>query len=472
MLYIKYVIYKINDNYMKAIVVGDIILDINYISDITRTAPEAANIPVHNIISTNCILGGSANVANNLHQLGMDIELVSVIGDDSCGEKVTHLLNSLGIKHKLWVDESRKTTQKNRVFFNNILNCRYDIEDTNDITELVEDELFNYIISKQIEIIVISDYNKGVLTYSIVKRLITYANEHNIYTFVDPKIRDYLKYKNCFCFKPNLAEATQISNTTDIETSLMFIKEYIKCDNVIITCGKDGVIINEIHNNIRHVKPIHVVDVTGCGDVFISVLIYMFSISKDLYDACKVANYIAGISTTKVGNTIVNKGDIQNYIQKTVLEHDKIIFDYEINKITELSKRPNVVFTNGCFDILHSAHIKLFQYSKSQGDILVVGLNSDESIKRLKGTERPINNLEERTTILSLFNFIDYIIIFDEDTPYNVIKLLQPDIIVKGGDYCVENIVGAQYCKEVKIFNYIHNKSTSLVVSKIKNKTI
>ena len=148
------------------------------------------------------------------------------------------------------------------------------------------------------------------------------------------------------------------------------------------------------------------------------------------------------------------------------------MFDYEINKITELSKQSKVVFTNGCFDILHSAHIKLFQYSKSQGDILVLGLNSDESIKRLKGPERPINNIEERSTILSLFNFIDYIIIFDEDTPYNIIKLLQPDIIVKGGDYCAENIVGAQYCKEVKIFNYINNKSTSLVVSKIKNKPI
>jgi D-beta-D-heptose 7-phosphate kinase/D-beta-D-heptose 1-phosphate adenosyltransferase len=463
---------------MKVIVVGDIILDINYISDIKRTAPEAANIPVHNIISTNFVLGGSANVANNLHHLGMDIELVSIIGNDSCGEKVTRLLNSLDIKHKLWVDESRKTTQKNRVFYNNILNCRYDIEDTHDISEQVEHELFNYIMSKQIEIIVISDYNKGVLTCSFVKSLIKYANEHNIYTFVDPKICDYLKYKNCFCFKPNLSEATQISNTPDIETSLKFIKEHIECENLIITCGKDGVVIhdsNNIKNNIMHVKPIHVVDVTGCGDVFISVLIYMFSISTDLYDACKVANYIAGISTTKVGNTIVDKSDIKKYIQftqKNVLEHDKIIFDYEINKITELSKQSNVVFTNGCFDILHSAHIKLFQYSKSQGDILVLGLNSDESIKRLKGPERPINNIEERSAILSLFNFIDYIIIFDEDTPYNIIKLLQPDIIVKGGDYCAENIVGAQYCNEVKIFNYIQNKSTSLVVSKIKNKTI
>jgi D-beta-D-heptose 7-phosphate kinase/D-beta-D-heptose 1-phosphate adenosyltransferase len=292
---------------------------------------------------------------------------------------------------------------------------------------------------------------------------------------VDPKIRDYLKYKNCFCFKPNLTEATQISNTHDIEQSLSFIKDNIECENLIITCGKDGVIINELNNNIKHAKPIHVVDVTGCGDVFMSVIIYMFSISNDLYDACKVANYIAGISTTKVGNTIVDKTDIQNYIQflqKNILEHDKIIFDYEINKIIELSKQCNIVFTNGCFDILHSAHIKLFQYSKSQGNILVVGLNSDESIKRLKGPERPINNIEERTSILSLFNFIDYIIIFDEDTPYNIIKLLQPDIIVKGGDYCIENIVGAHYCKEVKIFNYIHNKSTSLVVSKIKNKTI
>ena len=460
---------------MKVIVVGDIILDINYISDITRTAPEAANIPVHNILTTNYVLGGSANVANNLHKLGMDVELVSVIGDDLCGKQVAHLLNDIGVKHKLWVDESRKTTHKNRVFYNNILNCRYDIEDTHDITEVIEHDLVHYIMSKKIDIIVISDYNKGVLTCSCVKSLIRYANKYNIYTFVDPKIHDYLKYKHCFCFKPNLSEATKISNTSDIETCIQFIKDNIECENLIITCGKDGVIINDINNNIRHSKPIQVVDVTGCGDIFISVLIYMFSMSNDLYDACKVANYIAGISTTKIGNAVVDKTDILNYTQftqKNMLEHDKIIFDYEINKITELSKQSNVVFTNGCFDILHSAHIKLFQYSKSQGDILVVGLNSDPSIERLKGPERPINNMEERATILSLFHFIDYIIIFDEDTPYNIIKLLQPDIIVKGGDYCAENIIGAQYCKEVKIFNYIKDKSTSLVVSKIKNNTI
>ena len=461
---------------MKIVVVGDIILDVNYISDITRTAPEAANIPVHNILTTNYVLGGSANVANNLHKLGMDVELVSVIGDDSCGKQVIRLLNDIDVKNQLWVETSRKTTQKNRIFYNNILNCRYDVEDTRDITETIERELVHYIMSKKIDVIVISDYNKGVLTHSFVKTLIAYANKHDIFTFVDPKIQDYLKYKNCFCFKPNLSEATKISNTTDIETCIKFIKDNIECKNLIITCGKDGVVVNDINSNIRHPKPIQVLDVTGCGDIFISVLVYMFSTSGDLYDACKVANYIAGLSTTKIGNAIVDKTDIQNYIQFTqqnMLEHDdKIIFDYEINKISELSKQSNVVFTNGCFDILHSAHIKLFQYSKSQGNILVVGLNSDESIQRLKGPDRPINNMEERTTILSLFHFVDYIIIFDEDTPYNILKLLQPDIIVKGGDYCAENVIGAQYCKEVKIFNYIKDKSTSLVVSKIKNKSI
>jgi D-beta-D-heptose 7-phosphate kinase/D-beta-D-heptose 1-phosphate adenosyltransferase len=460
---------------MKVIVVGDIILDVNYISDIKRTAPEAANIPVHDIITTNYILGGSANVANNLHHLSMDIELVSVIGNDSCGEKVKNLLSNLDLKYKLWVDESRKTTQKNRVFFNNILNCRYDIEDTHDVSETVEHELLDYIKSQTPDIIVMSDYNKGLLTYSLVQQIITYANQNNIYTFVDPKIRDYLKYKHCFCFKPNLSEATHISNTSDIEKSLLFIKEHIECENVIITCGKDGVVINNITNKIHHTHHNNVVDVTGCGDVFMSVLIYMFNTSNNLYNACKVANYIAGLSTTNIGNAIVDKSDIENYIhfmQNNIIKHDKIIFDYEINKITELSKQSNVVFTNGCFDILHSAHIKLFQYSKSQGNILVVGLNSDESIKRLKGPERPINNIEERSSILSLFNFIDYIIIFEEDTPHNILKLLQPNVIVKGGDYCVETIIGAEYCKEVKIFNYIQNKSTSLVVSKIKNKPI
>ena len=154
---------------------------------------------------------------------------------------------------------------------------------------------------------------------------------------------------------------------------------------------------------------------------------------------------------------------MQNELQQ------KIIYDNETNKIKELSKQKNIVFTNGCFDILHSAHIKLLKYSKQQGDILVVGLNTDDSIKRLKGSDRPINNLSERATILSLFEFVDYIIIYDDDTPLNVLKILSPDILIKGSDYNMENVIGKEFSKKVLFFDLINDKSTSKIIAKIKN---
>jgi D-beta-D-heptose 7-phosphate kinase/D-beta-D-heptose 1-phosphate adenosyltransferase len=149
--------------------------------------------------------------------------------------------------------------------------------------------------------------------------------------------------------------------------------------------------------------------------------------------------------------------------------NSKIIYDYEIDKITKISKKRNIVFTNGCFDILHSAHIELLKFSKNQGDVLVVGLNSDDSIKRLKGETRPINNIDERAKILSLFDFIDYIIVFSDDTPLNIITMLTPDILIKGSDYNKENIIGKEFVKQIILFDFVQNKSSTRVINKIKN---
>lgn len=460
--------------YMNIIVLGDIILDIYYFSKIERVAPEANNIPIHNIHDVNYILGGAANVAQNLHNLDTNIELISIIGNDFYGEKIIKMLNQKSIKYKLFIDETRATTQKNRIYFNNSLSTRYDIENTHEISSIIENDIFNYILSfKKIDAIVISDYNKGCISESLIKNVIKYANENYIYTFIDPKINNYLKYQNCFCFKPNLIEATQISKTNYIYETIHFIKEHIKCQNIIITCGKDGIILNNVENVVKHENDItDVVDVTGCGDIVMALIVYNFILTKDLLDACNMANYIAGISTRTIGNYIVSKEDINKYYMhkfKKNTKIDKIIYNFEIAKIEQLSEHKNIVFTNGCFDILHSAHIQLLQYSKKQGDILVVGLNSDKSIKKLKGSERPINNLVERTTILSLFDFIDYIVVFDEDTPFNIIKLLKPDIIIKGSDYSTKDVIGKEFCKEVKLFDYIQNKSTSSIICKIKN---
>jgi len=450
----------------KILVVGDIILDINYICETNRIAPEA-NIPVYNVLDTTYILGGASNVAKNLNNLNCNVEIISIIGNDIVGEKIISLINECNIKNKLFIDINRKSTQKNRIIINNSIVTRYDIEDTYDVNDTFSDKIIEYIKSQSnIDAIIISDYDKGVVTRYMCEKIIYYCNNNNIYTFIDPKIKDILKYKGCFCLKPNMNEGTILSGETKINNIIGYIKKKINCENIVLTCGKNGIYTNSEENHIMHDNTIQVLDVTGAGDIVTSVLTYSYLQNKNILFASKVANYIGGKSVQTLGNYNLTLNDIHEYYE-SISYSNKIIYDSDFDNITNISKKNNVVFTNGCFDILHSAHIKLLKFSKKQGDILVVGLNSDDSIKRLKGTTRPINNIQERSTILAQFDFIDYIIIFEDDTPLNILKLLQPNIMVKGGDYKKEEIIGAEYAKNVILFNFINNKSTSLVIQKI-----
>jgi len=394
------------------------------------------------------------------------------------------LLEEKNIKHKLFIDTSRKTTQKNRIFYNNKLSVRYDIEERTTIHDALQNHVFEYIKSKNdVAAIVISDYDKGVLHFDLTKEIIDYSNLNNILTFVDPKVNNFLKYQNCFCFKPNLMESEVISGKKNMKDIIDFLQENIKSSHLIITCGKDGIIVDDDDNIIKHQDEINVVDVTGSGDIVLTIIVYVYLfICKDIVIASKIANYIAGKGVSVVGNYIININDINDYLSANNIcksktnnnINNKIIYDFEYNNILSIKSRhkhKKIVFTNGCFDILHSAHIKLLQFAKSCGDILVVGLNSDESIKRLKGESRPINLIDERSSILSLFDFIDYIIVFNDDTPLNIIKTLQPNIIVKGSDYTKENVVGKEYVDEIVLFDFIDNKSSSLVINKIKSQT-
>ena len=387
--------------------------------------------------------------------------------------KLKKMFSSSQIENKIFIDKERKTTQKNRIFVNDKLNVRYDIESTHDISYDIEEEIINYVISKtNIDAIIISDYDKGVITEKLSQTIISYANKKNIPTFVDPKLQNYMKYKGCFLFKPNQTEAEIISGEKTIHKILHFIKDKIKCENILLTRGKEGMILNSVYNKIEHDSIINLLDVTGAGDIVLSVLVYVFIKDKDLIKACKIANYVGGKSVGVIGNYNVNLNDIDEYYDFDIINSgkNKIIYDYDDEKILTISENnDNIVFTNGCFDILHSAHIELLKFSKKQGDILVVGLNSDESIKRLKGETRPINDIEERSRILSLFDFIDYIIIFNDDTPLNIIKLLRPDILIKGGDYNKDNIIGKEYVKNIILFDFVQNKSSSRIINKITN---
>lgn len=449
---------------MKIIVIGDILLDINHHVTTTRMSAEV-NIPIYNVCHTDYILGGASNVAHNLNNLSCETILISIVGNDMYSEKVKELLNATNIYSTLFISD-KTTTQKNRLFLDKKQIHRYDIENTEYIGQKTENEIFNFLESlEHIDGIIISDYEKGLLTPSLTKRIIDYSFQKNIFTFVDPKIKDYAKYKNCFLFKPNFLEATQISGKSDKSDMIQYIHDQLQCQNILLTDGKNGMSL--YHNNQIH--PIHqpvteVVDVTGAGDIVITIIAYVFLKTNDLLLATKIANYVAGKSIQTIGNYIASERDIHEYDWIT----NKVLSLDDTDKIAFLrNKYKKIVFTNGCFDLVHSAHIDLLQFAKNKGDLLIVGLNSDSSIQKLKGITRPINKVDERVHILKTFPFVDYIVVFEDSTPLNIIKTIKPDILVKGGDYKWENIVGKEYVKDVVLFHYIQQKSTSHTIQNI-----
>jgi rfaE bifunctional protein kinase chain/domain len=334
---------------MNILAIGDLMIDINYISEIKRNAPEA-DIPIYNILDVNYILGGASNVALNLKNLGTNVEIISVIGDDINGNKIKEMFDFNKITHNLFIDKERKTTQKNRIFVNDKLNVRYDNESTHDISISIENEIISYITSKNdIDAIVISDYDKGVITENLAQTIINYANENNIPTFVDPKLKNYTKYKNCFLFKPNQNESETISGEKNIDKILQFIKDKIACKNILMTRGKEGMILNNINNKIEHDSIINLVDVTGAGDVVLSVLVYCYLKDGDLLKACKVANYIGGKSVSVVGNYNVSIEDIEEYNEINTDFKTKIIYDYEDEKILKISRKKKYSFYKWLF---------------------------------------------------------------------------------------------------------------------------
>ena len=272
-------------------------------------------------------------------------------------------------------------------------------------------------------------------------------------------------------------ESIALTKTTDISNMFVEIKKSLNNTHTIITDGENGLYVDNVSNHITHDKKITLVDVTGAGDVVISVLLYCFlTFNKDILTACTIANYIGGKSVRVLGNYKICLKDVEEGYNALILKQQtqeqqtqkKILSDANIEEL-ESFRNKNVVFTNGCFDIVHSGHLKLLQYCKNKGDIVIVGLNSDQSVKNLKGKSRPINTASERSEFLLSLNMIDYVVIFNDDTPYNIIKMIRPKTLVKGGDYRKETIIGSDIVDNVFIFDYLENKSSSLIINKILN---
>ena len=453
---------------MRIIIYGELIQDKYYYSTTSRMAPEA-NIPVYLESNTELKLGGAANVAINLSSF-CNVEFISVISNDyNEFNEVEKILNKNNIKFQFF-KENRKSIIKNRIICNNFIVNRFDIEDTFDINKNSQDNIYNYISSKinEIDGIIISDYNKGIIPDELCKNIISLANTNNVLIFIDPKVNNPNKYKNCTFFKPNMKEAIELLNDNKIINKEDIIKNLynkINCKYLLVTDNENGMIGLDNNNNLineKHSDNIKVQDVTGAGDTVLSVFVYIFLLTNDFKFSIKISNYIAGKSVQYLGNYKFTIEDIKEY--------NKIIYSYQTDIIQNISKiHKNIVFTNGCFDIVHIGHLKLLNYCKTIGDILILGLNSDSSIKQIKGDTRPINCLSDRINFLYLLGIIDYIIVFDEQTPINIIKNLKPTFLVKGSDYKPENVIGKEYVNKVIIYDLIPDKSTSNIIKKIKS---
>ncbi len=461
------------------LVVGDLMIDHYLWGDCDRISPEAP-VQVVNVAKETAVLGGAGNVVNNLHAMGASVSVASVIGQDEIGKELMLMLKSLGVKTEgLVTQEGRKTSKKSRVIASNQQILRYDKESKEDITEASVDKIVTA-IKKDLflyDMIILSDYGKGVLTTRLCQEIISVAATQNKKVLVDPKGKDYSKYKGAHFLTPNKKEACEATGIDIIDDeSLLRAGEWLRreCELELsmITLSEDGIAIfdDKMHKVPTVAK--EVFDVTGAGDTVISSLAYAMSSGQDIVSAAQFANAAAAVVVGKIGSATATMDEIEAY-ESTIHQSSSdmhIKSRDEIAKVVEVSRAKNqrVVFTNGCFDILHLGHVKYLEVAKSFGDILIVGLNADSSVRELKGPERPINPEYDRAYLLAALEVVDYVVIFSEETPYDLIKMIRPDILVKGGDYEGKAVVGTEFAGELRLVDFVDGKSTTRTIERIK----
>ena len=472
----------------KIIVIGDSMIDRYLYASMTRISPEAP-IPIHNIHSSENKLGGAANLVINLKNIlpnHLSLHFFSICGSDSESIILKELLSQNNIDFTLIEDPSRKTTVKTRTYIQNHMVSRFDSESTHPIDHpfmlQIYEQLGILFQNNLIECIILSDYNKGMISIGLSNSVISLSNSYNIPVFIDPKTHDIDKYKNCFLIKPNLYEAKLMTHKNNISDICIELYNLINPSHILITCGSEGMVhyYDFTQKEYKHQNTnIQVTDVTGCGDAVFAVLIIHYLQTKNIEISIQLANYIGSLSVQNIGTYICSQNDINSFFQLNTnnktkyIPNNKIIHFHKTNTIFHYSLKnikkdySSIIFTNGCFDILHIGHLNLLKYSKSLGDFLIVGLNSDSSIKRLKGNSRPINNQNDRSQFLSLLDFIDLIVIFEEDTPKDLLEYIKPHTIVKGGDYTPDSVIGKEHCQNVVIYPLLSNYSTSHIIQKI-----
>ena len=463
----------------KILVIGDLMIDHYLWGKCERISPEAP-IPVVNIDNENTVLGGAGNVVNNLTALGAHTDVLSVIGDCEIANELGTLLGKINVSTKHLIEEKgRLSSKKSRIIASHQQVIRYDRESNFDISTESQQTLFNQYkkILKQYDIVLLSDYGKGVLTDSLTRDLIEEANNFGIKVLVDPKGINYTKYSGAYLLTPNKKEASlatniDIINDSDLLEAITQLKEKCSLDVSLITLSENGVAIYDNDLRVHPTMAREVYDVTGAGDTVLAALGFALSSNYDIDQAVEFANLAAGVVVGKIGSATASIDEINDYKsslhQSSSEEHIKTQKEIEVLSTKLKDKGKKIVFTNGCFDILHAGHVRYLETAKSFGDILMVGVNSDKSVRTLKGETRPINSEQDRALLIASLEAVDYVIIFNEDTPYELINAIKPHTLVKGGDYAGQKVVGQDLVSELRLVNFIEGKSTTRTIEKIK----
>lgn len=441
----------------RVLLVGDMILDRYQYGDTSRISPEAP-ILVLAASHEELRLGGCGNVAANLAALGADVRCIAVVGPDEAAETVRELLRDAGVDSTHLVrDDQRPTIRKTRLVAQNQQLIRVDEERTSDVSGGVEALIIDAIeqAMAEVDIIVVSDYGKGTLSDGVLDQICRSDVPNRPRVVVDPKGRDYTRYRGASILTPNRLETLtatgiELDDMDGVRRAAQALCAMADLEAAIITLGARGMYClnaDGTHECLIPARVRAVFDVTGAGDTAIATLAFALASGADLEQAMQLANAAAGITVQRFGVAAVTPAEIQAAVDRAMPSSGKIVDREELLERVALQRRAGrtVVFTNGCFDVLHAGHLEYLEHAAHEGDMLIVGVNDDDSVRRLKGENRPVNMLADRMTLLAGFECVALVTAFSEDTPLQIIEAVTPDVLVKGEDWADKGVVGREW---------------------------
>jgi len=461
----------------RVLVVGDLMLDRYWHGATERISPEAP-VPVVHVRNEDGRAGGSGNVAVNIASLGGQVSLLGLTGEDAAAVQLQERLESAGVDCHLQREAAYPTITKLRIVSRHQQLIRLDFEDgfpDYDATALLR----RYeALLPEADVVVLSDYGKGTL--SDPQDWIRLARKAGLPVLVDPKGRDFSRYRGASLITPNWSEFEAVAGACPgnaaLEKAAFQLIEDCRLDHLLITRGEHGMSLAGRNQEIHHLptRAQEVFDVTGAGDTVIATLAIALAAGQPVEAATALANLAAGIVVGKLGTASVSARELQQgLLEQRIAEHGVVAEDDLMQLVAAARDRgERIVFTNGCFDLLHAGHVTYLEQASKLGDRLVVAVNVDETVRQLKGPERPVNPLQNRMHVLAALGFVDWVVPFAEETPQRLICRLEPDLLVKGGDNDPDAIPGADCVRaaggEVRVLTYIDGVSTTSIVDSIK----